>query len=297
MKITEIQRFSLHDGPGIRTTVFFHGCNLRCRWCHNPESFSPLHRIMRFSASCLHCGNCAQGCPVNAVTFANAECSYDREKCTGCGECTAICPAACIKQAGREISTEEVISVLQKDISLFRESDGGVTFSGGEPLLQPEAVMALARWAKQQGVSTALESAWNVPACLTEQMLPLIDRFFCDIKAFDSKLHAALTGVENRQILQNIRLLDAAGAAITLRVPLIPGCNDNPDNLHRTAAFAASLSTRPCVELLAFHKLAQGKYAALGIAYPAQEYPLPTRQQLEAAVELFAGHGVTAFYA
>ena len=252
--VFDVQRFSLHDGPGIRTTVFFKGCDLRCLWCHNPESQRREPELMLYPEKCTVCGACKRAC---AAAFTDA--------CRRCGACADVCRAGARTRSGYARDTAELAALVLRDRPFYEQSGGGMTLSGGEPLLQAEAAAGLLRACKEAGVHTAVETAGHVPAAALEVVLPCTDLFLYDIKGIDPALHRRNTGADNALILANARRLAAEAAEVVFRMPYVPGFNDG--EAEAAAAFAKSLG-RP-LELMAYHEIGAGKYAALGRAYPA----------------------------
>ena len=281
--IFDIQRFSIHDGPGIRTTVFFAGCNLRCFWCHNPESLKKEPQLQFFPVKCIGCGACRSICKrgVHAAA-ADGSRALLRELCAGCGECAKECCAQALAMSTREESAEEVIEVVLKDKPFYREN-GGVTFSGGEPLLQIEFLQSLLRLAKSHGLNTTVDTAGNVPFERFESILPSVDLWLFDVKCADEEEHMKATGSSNRLILENLEKLCETGANVEIRIPTIPGVNASIEAMSeicgRIRAFAGE-NPKVGVELLPFHRLGGGKYEALGMSYKATELVPPSKEDL-----------------
>lgn len=257
--IFNIQKFCLHDGPGIRTAVFFKGCNLRCKWCANPESQGKNVQITWDSRKCTGCGRCEAGCPNGAKRPLDTA-------CVGCGACLPQCPAGAIGKEGRTVSVEEVAAEVIKDKAFYDHSGGGVTFSGGEVLLQWDFAEELAKMLQNQGIHVAVETAGAVPETVFASMLETVDYVLMDLKHWDSAAHKAGTGVENGQILKNLQLLQNSGVPFLIRIPVIPGFNDD---LKAAEGFAKLLQKMqiPQVELLPFHQLGQHKYSLLNMPY------------------------------
>ena len=271
--IFDIQRGSFVDGPGIRTTVFFKGCNLSCRWCHNPESQDPVPRVLVSPTKCTGCGKCRDICP------------HGFSSCDLCGECTILCPADARRVCGQTYTVAELLEEIQKDRDYFASSRGGVTFSGGECMLRPDFLAEILAACRSSGIHTAVDTAGNVPFSHFEQVLPYTDLFLYDIKAFSGELHRTGTGVENNQILENLtRLSKVFPGDILIRVPVIPGFNADPAEMGRIATFLASLGLSR-TELLPYHRLGEHKYAALGQAAPT--YRVPTDEEMTAFRTLF----------
>lgn len=278
--IFDIQRFSVHDGPGIRTTVFFKGCNLHCFWCHNPESIRSEKEVQFHSVKCIGCGKCFAVCPNQCHVMRDGERVFEREKCSACGKCTDLCYAEALTMAGKDYTPREVLDIVMMDKPFYKEN-GGMTCSGGEPMLQKDFLLELLRMAKEQGIHTAVDTAGNVPFSWYEQILPYTDLFLFDLKCMDDATHVKAVGVHNQLLKENIRRLSDAGAHIWVRIPVIPGINANMENMRETAELVRNLDGVELVELLAFHKLGGGKYESLGLDYQAKDIIPPAKEQLQ----------------
>jgi pyruvate formate lyase activating enzyme len=293
-KIFDIKKFAVHDGPGIRTTVFLKGCSLRCAWCHNPEGLSAQPEIMVFAGRCLPgCRACLAACPQVALRRSRSGIVLDRARCDGCGACIQACPAEALQATGRSVTVAQVMEEIIKDKPFYEESSGGVTFSGGEPMLQPKFLKELLRACRRQGMATAIDTAGHVPFASFAGLLPLTGLFLYDLKLIDPKRHQRLTGAGNRLILENLKKLSRAGAPLAIRIPLIPGVNDAPRDLQQAAAFCAALPHRHPVHLLPYHRVYVGKLARLGIAATLPAIRPPARAALNRAREIFARHDLT----
>jgi pyruvate formate lyase activating enzyme len=282
-RVFDVQRFSLHDGPGIRTVVFLKGCPLRCAWCANPESQQPGPQIAWFENLCSGCGRCVEACPSGAVQMDHGRVRTDRRLCTACGACAAVCSRGARRLIGREVTADELMAEVRRDAPFFRRSGGGVTFSGGEPLTQPQFLLACLgrsrRWGYHTAVETSGQARWEDIAAAAE----LTDLFLYDLKHLDPARHARLTGAGNDLILENLERLLATGAQVTVRVPVIPGANDDLENLEALAAFAAGHPRLLRIELLPGHALGTHKYEALDLAPPASASPEAERLAAMAA--------------
>ena len=278
--IFNIQKFSIHDGPGIRTTVFFKGCPLRCHWCHNPESQESGRQVMLYPARCIRCGACIETCPQGAITLTEAQAVTDLELCDQCGECINGCYAGARELVGREASVAEVMAEIESDRPFYEESGGGATFSGGEPLLQPEFLLALLKACKAQEIHTTVDTcgfaSWNV----LEQVRPYTDLFLFDLKMMDDTQHRAYTGASNQPVLLNLRRLSESGQAIRLRLPIIPGVNDALEHILQIAEFAAGLPHLDGVDILPYHHIAAEKYRRLNREYQLPDTPVPSEEHL-----------------
>jgi len=265
--IFNIQRYCIHDGPGIRTTAFLKGCGLRCYWCHNPESWAAAPQIQVFFEKCIGCGNCFKACPAGAHGVTKKGREFKRELCGGCGACAEVCYAEALVLRGKRVSVREVLAELEKDREFYEQSGGGVTFSGGEPLCQPEFLEALLRECKAVGLHTAVDTAGNADWAVFEAVMPFADLWLYDVKVIDGAKHKKATGADNSAILGNLKALMAAGADINIRVPVIPGLNDGEEEKKAIMGFLEGLRYSGPVEYLPFHRMAQGKYDSLGMAY------------------------------
>ena len=290
--IFDIRRFSIHDGPGIRTTVFFKGCPLRCQWCHNPESQSAYPELILQPRRCTLCGACIEICPHGAIYRQGEQILTDREKCQLCQSCAQVCFAEARQFTGREMSTAQIMAEIQRDIPFYDQSGGGVTFSGGEPLFQDDFLRTLLRACKQQDIHTALDTCGFAPFETLESLRGWVDLFLFDLKHMDDARHRELTGVSNRLILDNLLALSRLGHAIYLRLPLIPGVNDDEAHLHQLARFASRLPHLQRVDLLPYHSSGLEKYARLDKTIPAPALrPVPETHLAEVKT-LFQAYGL-----
>jgi len=289
--VFDIQRCSVHDGPGIRTTVFLKGCNLRCFWCHNPESWRMGRDLLFYPQKCIGCGKCFDICPLRCHALNNGVHEIDRKKCTVCGACAKRCWPGALVLSGKERTVEDVMKSVRADAAFYRNSGGGMTVSGGEPLLQLEFTLALLKAAKEEGIHTALDTAGHVDFALFEQVLPYVDLLLFDCKCMDSGTHRAATGAGNERILGNLRQLGRGSTPVWVRVPVIPGVNDTEQNMLALREFLSDLPAVKRLDLLAYHNLGAGKHANLGGEYAYKEVKAPPKERMEALAGCFAGAG------
>ena len=296
--IYNIQRYSVHDGPGIRTIIFLKGCPLRCIWCSNPEGLETQKNLIYYRNLCKNCLNCVSKCPQGAITKAadSAGIDLNREFCVRCGTCAGFCFSDALRIAGREAGVQELLHDIAKDLVFYKRSGGGLTLSGGEPLAQPEFSAALLEGARALGIGTAIETSCCGPWDAAQQVLSRADNIFIDLKLCDARRHRETTGVDNGQILENIRLAAKElpkSAKLILRMPLIPTVNDDEENIRQSAEFILSLAQPVPLELLAYHEFAKSKYLGLGKKYEADSIVPPQKERMEQIAGLFRQQGVT----
>ena len=261
--IFDIKRYAVHDGPGIRTTVFFKGCPLSCLWCHNPEGISSANELMLRSSRCVGSRECLAACAAGAITFPGKKPLINRDKCTLCGDCADACPSGALELVGKKVTVGELMLEIEKDRIFFEESGGGVTFSGGEPLAQPAFLKACLKACREKDISTALDTSGFVPYEVIEELKKDVDLFLYDIKMIDEHRHIHYTGVSNKVILDNLEKLSKDGSRILIRIPLIPEINATKECLSRITAFLAAHSSLHEVSLLPYHAIAAQKYERL----------------------------------
>jgi pyruvate formate lyase activating enzyme len=300
--VFNIQRFSIHDGPGIRTTVFLKGCSLHCFWCHNPEGICLQPQIQFFAERCINCGACVGACQHGANSVQDGKLQFDRSRCQECGECIDTCYAEARALVGKEMSPAEVFQEILKDRDYYASSAGGVTLSGGEPVLQPEFSGEVLALCKQAGLHTAIETAGNVPWKDLQALLPVVDLILMDLKQMDSARHRAAVGVSNERLLKNAQNLAAQSAIpIQFRIPVIPGVNDSPADVAATASFVRGLAGaraaagnpgKITLDLLPFHRLAGDKYRSLDQDHRASSLTPPSKEKMEELVHIVRAHGI-----
>lgn len=273
--IFDMERFSTADGPGIRTVVFFKGCNLRCYWCHNPESIRSYPELELDPTECIGCGGCVDVCPSGATASGRG---LDRTLCTRCFSCTQVCPSGARKVIGTHRSLESCMKEIREDMAFYSRSGGGVTLSGGEVLLQADFAAALLKQCRQEGISTAMESNLCFPAETVSKVAPWLDLCMADIKHMDPASHKEATGRGNEKVLANLKLLDELGIPTIVRTPIIPGFNDSEVNIRATAEFLKNLQNLRYYELLSYNPMGNDKRKRLG--YPVPEIEVPQKDTM-----------------
>jgi len=290
-KIFNIQRFSVYDGPGIRTVVFFSGCNLKCLWCHNPESISVRQQLKFNADQCILCGKCFDICKNKAHGLENGGHIINRQKCEVCLDCVNECYAEALVPVYSEMTVSELEKSVLTDIEYFRQSDGGLTFSGGEPMLQVDFLCEILKVCKNHNIHTAIDTAGAVNFDGFEKILPYCDMFLYDIKAYNSDIHKKLTGIPNKLILENLTKLSRL-ANILVRIPVISGANT--DEMKDIAEFLSGININKC-EFMPYHKLGEGKYKSLGIANPneANIFGTPDENLLSGIKDMFRAKNIS----
>jgi len=268
--VFEIKRFAVHDGDGIRTTVFLKGCPLKCVWCHNPEGISHKPELAYYAHKCIGCGACTTICPNGAHSIKDGIHTFDRSLCTACGKCAEACLGAALTLYGKEMTVDEVLEILLEDRDFYESSDGGITLSGGECLVQADFCAEILRRCKEEGIHTAVDTCGFVSRTALDKVLPYTDVFLYDIKAFDTEVHARCTGQPNQKILENLVYIDQAGKDIEIRIPYVPDYNDN--EIEKIGSFLQKIEHLLKVRVLPYHSYAASKYAALDM-----ENTLPER--------------------
>jgi pyruvate formate lyase activating enzyme len=290
--VFDIQRFAVHDGPGIRTTVFFKGCPLSCAWCHNPESRSAQPILLYDSRKCTACGHCVETCRQGAHTLAEGGHGLIRERCLACGACVHGCFQVALELAGHPMTIADILAEVLEDLPFYRRSGGGMTLSGGEPLAQLPLACALLEAAKSHGLHTAVDTAGLCPWEYLEAIWPCVDLFLYDLKHMDPERHKALTGASNERIIENLRQLNQTGKPVWIRLPLIPGQNEEEANYHALGRFLAGLKCVERVEILRYHPLAESKYERMGSDYQLRGLAAPSAALAESRRRLLSGYGV-----
>lgn len=290
--IFNIQRFSTEDGPGIRTTVFFKGCPLNCSWCHNPEGISKGFEIVWLEARCIGCGDCLVNCPNGAIKREFSVLETDRTKCDTCGKCADVCPANARELIGRMVSVDDLVKEVEKDRVFYETSGGGVTVSGGDPCMQATFVEKFLKACRHANLHTALDSSGCCPSEVMEKVAAHADMILYDLKLYDSQRHKRLTGVSNELIIENLHHLVAAGKRIWVRIPIIPGCTDDKDNIEGIGRILRPLKAVERIDLLGYHKLAEDKYRRLYKPYPMSGAESPSDEMMLQCADILRINGV-----
>jgi pyruvate formate lyase activating enzyme len=284
-RIFDIKRYSIHDGPGIRTTVFLKGCSLRCLWCHNPESVAPGPELMHWPARCTRCYSCIKACPLGALSKdATGAVVVDRAKCDLCGQCAETCLYDAMKIVGRNMSVEDVMADVEKDRIFYEQSGGGVTLSGGDPFVQAGFAEALLDACRSQGIRTALDTAGFSQNGVLGKLAAKTDLVLYDLKCMDDVRHREMTGVSNLPVLENLKRLAEGGTEVWVRIPLVHGVNDDDDNIRRTIDFLRSLKTVRRVGILPYHSGGLEKARRIGKDGDFRKFETPSEERI-AAIE------------
>lgn len=299
--VFNIQKFSIHDGPGVRTTVFLKGCPLRCKWCANPESQSRRIQIMYRSENCLHCLKCVQTCPEQAISVSEgtdgkkARILIDHAKCTGCLKCVQECPGRALTSEGELKTVDEVYKICLQDIDFYEESGGGVTISGGEGMIQPDFAEALAAKLKADGIHTAIETTGCVSPQVFRRLAPQFDLLLYDVKHYDPSKHREGTGLDNGQIVENLRWAHQQGLNILPRIPVIPGFNASLDDARGLAALLLDIGLKK-VQLLPFHQMGERKYEFLNREYELSGIKALHPEDLREYRQIFTDSGIDCYF-
>lgn len=284
-------RYSIHDGPGIRTTVFFKGCPLNCPWCHNPESHSIKEQVVKYTNKCIGCGKCLEVCPTDAIYVKDNEIYFDAKACNQCSKCVEVCYTGAMEIVGKVMSVDEVMKEIEKDNAFYDESGGGVTFSGGEPFMQHEYLKELLIQCKKRDIHTAIDTSGFVKKEILDDMSDFIDLFLYDLKIMDDKEHIKYIGVSNKLILENLERLVKQNKRIFIRIPIIPDINDGEEHLKDFIEYLISLRGFEQINLLPYHNIATEKYKRLGQDYGLVEIKTPSDEKMMEIQEKFESHG------
>lgn len=291
--IFDIKRYAIHDGPGIRTTIFFKGCTLRCRWCHNPEGIESKREIMYRPERCAEdCRQCVISCPQGAIDKKKKVIEIDRGRCDFCGLCEKACVYEAIRLVGRNVTIQEILDEVEKDRIFYEESGGGVTLSGGEPLVQSEFLLELLDELEKRNIHTAVDTSGFVPFKILEEVSQKTDLILYDLKIMDENKHEAFTGESNALILENLRKLSASGKKIIIRMPLLREINDDEANIRHLAEFLRSCRNIKEINLLPYHKGAEGKLRRLMKKNPSMDFKAPTEKRLDEIGKKLSSHGI-----
>jgi pyruvate formate lyase activating enzyme len=289
--VFDIKKFAVDDGPGIRTTVFLKGCPMRCWWCHNPEGQTLAPELMYRQTRCARCGECVKNCSHRALSLSARKLSINRKICNLCGECAKKCPSEALTIVGKETNMEEVMKEINKDSAFYEESGGGITISGGEPLLQIDFVDAILSECKMRNIHTAVDTCGYAPHKAVENVMNKVDLFLYDLKMMNDAKHRRCTGKSNKQILENFKTLAENGNHILVRFPVIPGLNDDEDNVQKTADFILSHGVKR-ICLLPYHRSGIEKYRSLGRSYKLNSMKTPPQQKLNSIKRQFEVSGL-----
>ena len=290
--IFDIKKFAVHDGPGIRTTVFMKGCPLRCWWCHNPESIKSKPEIVFFENKCIGCKRCLEACGTGALRIEDGVRVHDRDTCIVCGKCAEACYAEAQVQEGKEVTVEEVLEEVEKDRPFYENSNGGMTVSGGEPMLQKEFVLELLKQAKAADLHNAMDTSGHAKWEDLEEVFQYVDLVLFDMKHMDSEKHKEFTGIGNQLILENAKRIRNLGKPMMLRIPVIPSCNDSLENMQAAADFFKDFPTIEYVEFLPYHRLGESKWERLGMTYRLKGVETPSEERLDELQKPFEEAGM-----
>jgi pyruvate formate lyase activating enzyme len=283
----DIEHYAIHDGPGIRTTIFFKGCPLRCQWCANPESQQMTAELFYTEDLCLHCGECTRVCPNAAIQFESGERRHDRRQCNGCGSCAQTCTTGALEKCGFALDMHTLWKQVKDDRAFWDRSGGGITLSGGEPLLQYQCAAHFLSVCKRNYVHTAVETCGHVPMSHIEAVFPHVDLFIFDFKTAVEATHERLTGFANQQIKKNLSTVLRSGVDVLVRMPLVPGLNDAPEELAALGCFLETQRPGVCFEILGYHRLGIGKYERLCRPYALDAIEVPSAERIQAAKAIF----------
>ncbi len=293
----DIKRYAINDGPGIRITLFLKGCPMSCVWCHNPEGIGTKPVKLYTRKKCLGCGTCVTACPEEALRLTSSGIVTDTGKCKMCGTCADVCPACALEIAGREWTADEAMREIEKETAVMDRSEGGVTFCGGEPLMQPGFLLELLARCGREDIHRAVDTTLYAPEDVVRRVAAQCDLFLVDLKMMDAEKHRRYCGVPNGRVLANLRLVAASDVPYWIRIPLIEGVNADEDNMRKSAAFLASLPKPPeMVNLLVYHDIGRNKHDKLGSIYNPRRYPMkaPDETNQQRCLDIFAGQRLAA---
>lgn len=291
--IFDIKRYAIHDGPGIRTTVFFKGCPLTCPWCHNPEGISRSPRVIYLKNMCIGCLECLEACPQNALSQGPDKIQTDEAFCRHCGACVDVCPAGARERAGKTETVGSLMETIRKDVPFFDTSGGGVTFSGGEPLMQAEFLLEMLDACGKEDIHRTLDTTGYTDPDTLKRVARGTDLFLFDLKFMDTEKHRHFTGVSNEQILKNLETLAGSSSRIIVRIPLIPGINDDEDNINNMAIFLAHVPQIKTVHILPYHDFQKSKYEKFSMNYQARDIKPPSPKRVAAIQKQLINTGLS----
>ncbi len=293
--IFDIKKYAINDGPGIRTTVFLKGCSLNCEWCHNPESIPSQQQKMFSANKCIGSKKCIKHCPNNALTLTSKGIITNFDLCTLCGKCAEVCPTKAIEIVGKEMTVEDVMKQIKREVFLMNNSEGGVTFSGGEPLLHHQYLIKLLDACGKEGIHRCIDTSGYASSNILMKIASKSELFLYDLKMTNDEKHKKWTGVSNKKILKNLKILAEMDKDIIIRIPLIGGVNDDDENIQNSAKFINSLNGKaPLVNILPFHNIAENKYKKLGINQPIEKIFMPTKERQNEILEIFKLYNINA---
>lgn len=293
--IFDIKRYAINDGPGIRMTIFMKGCPLNCTWCHNPESISPKPQKLFTASKCIGCGECVKACPNQACQLTPQGIVTNPELCQLCGRCADVCPTEATEISGKYETIDSLLEKIEQEIIFFDQSGGGVTISGGEPLLHHEYLLALLDVCQQKDIHCTVDTSGLAKTEILLAVAEKTDLFLYDLKMMDEVRHKQYTGVSNKKILANLEILAETGAEINIRIPLIKGINDDEENIRQTAEFIVNLSGhKKPVNILPYHNIATPKYLKLGQTYHSSEMDEPSESEQQQVINIFTEYGLEA---